>query len=89
MMMKMMMMMMMMMAMMMIRRRIMIIIIFAFKGTIRDSSHCAANCLQLVRSSGPGAIVLKSPATVERLSSAKCRVYVVRRDNSAVKFDRA
>ena len=43
-----------------IRRRI------ALKGAIRDflhSPHCAANCLQHVRSSGPGAIVCKSRAT--------------------------
>ena len=38
----------------------------ALKGTIRDflqSPHCAANCLQHVRSSGLGAIVCKSRAT--------------------------
>ena len=36
---------------------IIIIIIIAFKDAIRDflqSPHCAANCLQHVRSSGPG-----------------------------------
>ena len=36
---------------------IIIIIIIAFKGAIRDflqSPHSAANCLQHVRSSGPG-----------------------------------
>ena len=43
-----------------------IVIIIALKGTIQDflqSPHCAANCLQHVRSSGPGAIVCKSRAT--------------------------
>ena len=42
-----------------------IIIIMALKGTIRDflqSPHCAANRLQHVHSSGPGAIVFKSRA---------------------------
>ena len=45
---------------------IIIIIIITFKGAIRDfwqSPHCAANRLQHVRSSGPGAIVCKSCAT--------------------------
>ena len=45
---------------------IIIIIIIAFKGAIWDflqSSHCATNRLQHVRSSGPGAIVCKSRAT--------------------------
>ena len=45
---------------------VIIIIIIAFKGAIRDflqSPHSAANCLQHVRSSGPGAIVCKSRAT--------------------------
>ena len=44
---------------------IIIIIIIAFQGAIRDflqSPHCAANRLQHVRSSGPGAIVCKSRA---------------------------
>ena len=41
---------------------IIIIIIMALKGAIRDF-HCAANCLQHVCSSGPGAIVCKSRAT--------------------------
>ena len=39
-----------------------IIIIIAFKGAIRDflqSPHSGANCLQHVRSSGPGAAVCK------------------------------
>ena len=40
------------------------IIIIASKGTIRDCyPHCAANCLQHVRSSGQGAFVCKSLAT--------------------------
>ena len=43
-----------------------IIIIITLKGVIRDfsqSPHCAANCLQHVHSSDPGAIVCKSHAT--------------------------
>ena len=58
-------MMMMMMMMMMRIIIIIIVIIIAFKGAIRDflqSPHCAANCLQHARSSGPGAIVCKSRA---------------------------
>ena len=44
----------------------MIIIIITLKGAIRDflqSPHCAANCLQHIRSSSLGAIVCKSNAT--------------------------
>ena len=55
---------------------IIIIIISAFKGAIRDflqSPHSAANCLQHVRSSGPGAIVCKSRATHRALITCKCR----------------
>ena len=43
-----------------------IIIIITFKGAIRDflqSPHCAANCLQHVRSSDPDTSVCKSRAT--------------------------
>ena len=45
-----------------------IIMIITLKGAIRvgfflQSPHCAANCLQHVRSSGSGAIVCKSRAT--------------------------
>ena len=50
-----------------------IIIIIAFQGAIRDflqSPHSAANCLQHVRSSDPGAIVCKSRATHRCLSRA-------------------
>ena len=70
-----------------------IIIIIAFKGAIRDflqSPHSAANCLQHVRSSGPDAIVCKSRATHRTLITCKCHVtcHLVRRDSSAVKFDR-
>ena len=42
-------------------------------GAVRvflQSHHSAATCLQHVRSSGPGAVVCKSRATVERLSRA-------------------
>ena len=72
---------------------IIIIIIIAFKGAIRDllqSPHSAANCLQHVRSSGPGAVVCKSRATHRVFITCKCHVacHVVRRDSSAIKFDR-
>ena len=72
---------------------IIIIIIIAFKGAIRDflqSPHSAANCLQHVRSSGPGATVCKSRATHVALITCKCHVTcrLVRRDSSAIKFDR-
>ena len=70
-----------------------IIIIIAFKGAIRDflqSPHSAANCLQHVRSSGPGAIVCESRATHRARITCKCHVtcHLVRRDSSAIKFDR-
>ena len=72
---------------------IIIIIIIAFKGAIRDflhSPHSAANCLQHLRSSGPGAIVCKSHATHPALFTCKCHVtcHLIRRDSSAIKFDR-
>ena len=56
-----------------------IIIITAFKGAVRDllqSPHCAANCLQHVRSSGPGAIACKSLATQRVLITRKISCYV-------------
>ena len=66
---------------------IIIIVIIAFKGAIRDflqSPHCAANCLQHIRSSGPGAIVCKSHAT--HRTPITCNMsyycYMVRRDSS-------
>ena len=70
-----------------------IIIIVAFKGAIRDflqSPHRAANRLQHVCSSGPGATVCKSLATHRALITCKCHVtcHLVRRDSSAIKFDR-
>ena len=72
---------------------IIIIIIIAFKGAIRDflqSPHSAANCLQHIRSRGPGAIVYKSRVTHPALITCKCHVtcHLVRRDSSAIKFDR-
>ena len=72
---------------------IIIIIIVSFKGAIRDllqSPHSAANCLQHVRSSGPGAVVCKSRATHRALITCKCHVtcHLVRRESSAIKFDR-
>ena len=72
---------------------IIIIIIIAFKGAIRDVlqfPHSAVNCLQHVRSSGPGATVCKSRATHPALITCKCHVtcHLVRRDSSAIKFDR-
>ena len=73
--------------------KIIIIIIIAFKGAVRDflqSPHSAANCLQHVRSSGPGAIVCKSRATHRALITCKCHAtcHLVRRDSSGIKFDR-
>ena len=70
-----------------------IIIIITFKGAIRDllqSPHSAANCLQHVRSSDLGAIVCKSRAAHQALIMCKCHVtyHLVRRDSSAIKFDR-
>ena len=70
-----------------------IIIIIAFKGAIRDflqSPHSATNCLHHVCSSGLGAIVCKSRATHRVLITCKCHVtcHLVRRDSSAIKFDR-
>ena len=72
---------------------IIIIIIIAFQGAIRDflqSPHSAANCLQHVSSSGPGATVCKSRATRRALITCKCHAtcHLVRRDSSAIKFDR-
>ena len=66
---------------------IIIIIIIAFKGAIQDflqSPHSAANCLQHVRSRGQGAVVCKSRATHQALITC----HLVRRDSSAIKFDR-
>ena len=72
---------------------IILIIIIALKGAIRDflqSPHCAANCLQHVGSSGPGAILCKSHATHRALITCKPAVcYLVRGGNSSIKFDRA
>ena len=72
---------------------VIMIIIIAFKGAIRNflqSPHSAANCLQRVGSSGPGAIVCKSRATHRALITCKCHVtcHLVRRDSSAINFDR-
>ena len=74
-------------------RGIYVIIIIPFKGAIRDflqSPHCASNCLQHTRSSGPGAIVCKSRATHRALITCTCHVtsHLVRKDSSAIKFDR-
>ena len=57
----------------------MIIIIIVFKGTIRDalqSSHCASNYLQHVRSSGLGAIMCKSCAAHRALIACSMLCYV-------------
>ena len=72
---------------------IIIMIIITLKGAIRDflqSHHSAANCLQHVRSSGPGAIVCKLHAAHRALITCKCHVmcHLVLRDSLAVKFDR-
>ena len=68
-------------------------IIIAFKGANQDflqSPHSAANRLQHARSSGPGAIVCKSRATHRALITCdmSCYCHLVRRDSSAIKFDR-
>ena len=58
---------------------IIIIIIMAFKGAVRDfsqSPHCNTNCLQHVRSSGPGAIVCKSCQTHQALTTCDMSCYV-------------
>ena len=52
---------------------VIMIIIIAFKGAIRDflqSPHSAANCLQYVCSSGPGAKCANHAQHIERLSRA-------------------
>ena len=54
-----------------------------------QSSHCATNCLQHVRSSGPGRIRVK----ITCKTSSTCHVqhavcHLVRRDSSAFKSDR-
>ena len=60
-----------------------IIIIIAFKDAIRDffflqSPHCAANRLQHIHSSSPGAIVCKSRATHRALITCNMPCYVPR-----------
>ena len=62
-----------------------IIIIMTFQGTIRDFLR-----LQHVCSSGPSAIVCKSCATHRAFITCNMSCYVphVRRDSSAIKFDR-
>ena len=72
---------------------LLLIIIIAFKGAIRDllqSPHSAANCLQHVRSSGPGATVCKSRATHRAFVTCNCHVtcYLVRRDSLDIQFNR-
>ena len=55
--------------------------IIAFKGAIKDcllSPHCAANCLQYVRSSDTGAVVCKSRATHRALITCYMSCYVPR-----------
>ena len=61
------------------QQRGLIIIIAAFKGVIRgflQSPHSPANCLQHVRSSGPGATVCKPRATHWALVACKMSCYV-------------
>ena len=59
---------------------IIIIIIFVLKGTVKDflQSHCAANHLQHVPSSGPGAIVCKSHAKHQAHITCNMLFYVPR-----------
>ena len=67
-----------------IKRRNSIFIFF-----LLQSPHCAANCLQHIRSSGHGAIACKSRATHRALITCNMLCgHVVRRDSSAVKSDR-
>ena len=64
------------------------IIIIALKGAVRDclqSPHCTANCFQHVRSSGPSAITC-STQSAYHVQHVVC--HVVRRDSSAITFDR-
>ena len=66
-------------------------VMIAFKAQIDiflQSPHSAANCLQHVRSSGPGAIVCKSRTTHPAVITCNMSCYVVRRDSSAIKSDR-
>ena len=72
---------------------IIIIKIIAFKCAILgflQSPHSTSNCLLHVHSSGPGATVCKSRATHQALITCKCHItcHLVRRDTSAIKFDR-
>ena len=69
-------------------------IIIAFKGSIQEflqSPHCATNRLQHVRSSGPAQSCANHMQHIERLSRATSRVacHMVRRDSSAIKFDKS
>ena len=63
---------------------------FFFFFFFLQSPHIAENCLQYVRSSSPGAIVCKSRATHRALITCKCHgtCHLVRRDSSAIEFDR-
>ena len=69
---------------------ILLLIIIAFKGAIRDylqSLHCAANCLQHVRSNGPGAVMCKSRETHRALITCnlQCATWY---EGTAIEFDR-
>ena len=85
-------MMMLMMMMIIIIVVVIVITIIAFKGAIRDflqSPHCAANCLQHVRSSGPGrnrVQITCNTSSTYHVQHVTC--HVVRRDSAAIKFDR-
>ena len=62
---------------------VMIMIIMTLKDAVWDclqSPYCAANCLQCVRSSGKDTVVCSSPATNT--------YHVVRKDSSAIRFER-
>ena len=59
------------------------------KSRFIKSSHCAANCLQHVRSNRQGAIVCKSRATHRAFNTCNMPLrQVVRRDISAFQHDR-
>ena len=70
----------------------MMMMMMSLKGAIRDllqSPHCAENCFQHVRSSDMSATVCKSRVAHRALIKMQHVVcHAVRRDSSAIKFDR-
>ena len=71
-----------------------IILIIAFKGAIQNilqSPHCTTKCFQHVSSSGWAQSCANHVQHIECLSRLTCHdtCHVVRKDGSAIKFDRA